>query len=788
MPPRVWLPLAGWRRGWLTVPAAAALLAAIGWLSIARSPATDAEARARLTRRQPAPSELNVLVVTLDTLRADRLGCYGFSGIETPRIDALASEGVLFERATATVPLTFPSHASIFTGLIPPHHGVRDNGGFFLGEEKTTLAERFKAAGYATGAFVGAWVLESKWGLAQGFDTYSDKFDLSKFKVVSLGTVQKPGDEVANNALGWVDSVRGRKFFAWVHLYDPHTPYDPPEPFRSRYPREPYLGEVAYTDHVVGRLLDGLRDRGLSERTLIVLTADHGESLGDHGESTHAYFIYGATTHVPLILRTPWGDRGRSRAAVSSVDVFPTVLDLAGLAPEEGMIDGRSLARAVLDPGADVGGAAYAESYFPRYHFGWQHLRGLRDGRFQYVDAPEPELYDLDQDPGETSNIYKSFSKRADEMRQALEAKVGEEGEAAPERKKLDPETLQRLAALGYVGNVSDIDPKALLPDPKHKLPVFKQMNAAKAAAQAERLDEAIEKMRQALAQDPKIIDAHLTLGNWLVKKDRQDEAAAQFKEALALKPDHEIAIVNLANIYRARGENDAAIEGYKSALVLDPKSPQTWYQLATLYLDLGRVADAERTFRQALEANPKMGAAYNSLGVIAYTRGQVTEAERLVRRGLELEPRVRAGHYNLARLAEARGRAPEAERLYREELEIYPDHGRARFNLAQLLREGGDRAGYLRELEAGVERAPEFGACFFFLAREELGAGRLERAAELARQGLEAENRTEVAPLGHYVLADVLNRQGRPAEAQEQASKARKLEAAIRAQPRPVI
>ncbi len=238
---------------------AAVLVAGLGALALLvlhrPAPRSDAEASRAVLALRPRPADLNVVVVTLDTTRADRLGCYGFQGVETPHIDALAREGVVFERATATVPLTFPSHSSIFTGLIPPHHGVRDNGGFFLDPSKTTMAERLHAAGYATGAFVGAWVLESKWGLAQGFDTYSDKFDLSKFKVLSLGTVQKPGNEVVDAALTWLDTVRSKKFFAWVHLYDPHTPYDPPEPYASRYRNQPYLGEIAFTDEQVGRLL-----------------------------------------------------------------------------------------------------------------------------------------------------------------------------------------------------------------------------------------------------------------------------------------------------------------------------------------------------------------------------------------------------------------------------------------------------------------------------------------------------------------------------------------------------
>jgi arylsulfatase A-like enzyme/Tfp pilus assembly protein PilF len=735
--------------------------------------------------RSPAPTELNVVVVTLDTLRADRLGCYGFRGVDTPHIDALAAEAVVFEQSTATVPLTFPSHSSIFTGLVPPRHGVRDNGGFFLEDEHTTMAERFEEAGYATGAFIGAWVLDSRWGLDQGFDRYADQFDLSEYKVLSLGTVQKPGDEVMDGALEWLDSVKDERFFAWVHLYDPHTPYEPPEPFASHYPGHAYLGEVAYTDQVVGRLLEWLRTAGVWERTVLVLTADHGESLGEHGESTHAFFIYDSAVAVPLIVRTPWGDTGRSRVQTSGVDIMPTVLELAGLAPEPG-IDGRSLAPFVLDPSLREARVAYAESYFPRYHYGWQHLRAVRDGRHKLIDAPEPELYDTETDPGESRNLYETLGPTAERLRLRLEELAGSEASAAPEQELMDPETLQRLAALGYVGNTVDVDPDAVLPDPKSKIGLFGLMSEAKAAGQDGRTGEAITKMKRVIEEDPGIVDAHLTLANWRRREGDVDGAIASYQEVLNLQTGNVLALTNLANLYRELGRHEAALEGYRGVLEVDPRNPQTWFHLATLQLDLARVDAAEETFRQALEHNPDMGASYNSLGAIAWSRGDLDEAERLVRRGLELEPEVRKGRFNLARLLEARGDLGEAERLYREELAVYADAGKAHFNLAQLLRERGDRDAYLAQLRLGVEQAPDFGACYFFLAREELGAGRLEEAADLATRGLKVDNVSDVAPLGYYVLADVYNRQGRSAESAEAVEKARRLEETIRAHPLP--
>ena len=737
----------------------------------------------------PAPPP-TVLLLTLDTTRADRLGCYGFAGVETPNLDALCRDGVVFDNATAVVPLTFPSHSSMFTGLLPPHHGVRDNGGFFLDDARTTLAERLRDAGYATGAFIGAWVLESRWGLAQGFQHYDDTFQLSKYKIVSLGTVQKTGDEVMDAALAWLKGVKKGRYFAWVHLYDPHAPYEPPEPFATRYAGTPYVGEIAYTDKVLGRLVTWLKDNGQMDRTIVLVVGDHGESLGEHGEGAHAFFVYGSTTHVPLIVRTPWSLSGRRAARVSGVDVMPTVLDLVGLPPQPGL-DGRSLARLMFDPQARLERPAYSETYFPRYHYGWQQLRAMRDDRYTYVEAPEPELYDLAADAGETTNVYKRFSARAEPLRLALEALARNAEAQSPERRSLDPETLQRLAALGYVGNVIDVDPNAVLPDPKTKLPLFQMMNAAKELAQSDRMPDAVEKMKRVVAADPDIMDAHLTLGNWLVRLKRPDEAAAAFKHALALKPDDDIALGNLARLYLARGrKQDAAdaLEVFRNALRANPRNPQSWYQLAALFLDTGEQAEAESAFRDALAANPRMGAAHNGLGVIAFTRGDVAGAEQLVRKALELEPTVRTAHYNLGRIREARGDAAGAETLYREELALYPDNGRARFNLAQLLRARGDRPGYLAELRRGVEQAPDFGASYWYLAREELAAGRLAEAADLAKRGLQAQPVSEVAPLGHYVLADVYTRQGRAADADAEVAKARRLEAALRSRPAPAI
>jgi choline-sulfatase len=727
----------------------------------------------------PAPSSLNVVLVTLDTLRADRLGSYGFRGVETPHLDALAAEGVLFEQATATVPLTLPSHCSIFTGLLPPRHGVRDNGAASLAEAHTTLAERMKAGGYATGAFVGAWVLERRWGLAQGFDEYSDRFGLDQF--------QKRGDVVLDDALRWIDGVRDRRFFAWVHLFDPHLPYDPPEPYRARY-KDPYLGEVAYTDALVGRLMGGLRERGLLERTLVVVTADHGESLGEHGEATHGFFVYDATVAVPLLVRTPWGWQGRHRTQVSLADLFPTVLDLVGL-PAQAGLDGGSLREALEDPGRDLGHVAYSESFYPRHHYGWHELRGLRDGAYKYIEAPRPELYDLRADPAESRNVSRSEGRRAEDMRVGLERMAREDAARGTPPPGPDPETRQRLAALGYVGSTTTVDPRAVLADPKDKVVLFGLITDARAAVEAGRLAEGIATLQKVIAEDPDILDAHLTLGGWLLKDGRAKEAVAPLKRALGLKPDDELAAARLVAACRASGDRAEALralEVFRLALERSPGNPHAWYQLATLSLELGRTTEAEEALRRALQADPRLATAHSALGALAFERGDLARAEAKLSQALSLDPRVPTGRYNLARVRAAQGRLAEAEALYRAELADHPQHGRAHFNLARLLKEKGDPAAYLAELRRGVEQAPRSGPCHFLLAHEEMKSGRLDEAVRLARRGLEVDPSSDVAPLGYYVLADVYGRQGQPARAAEALAAARRLDAVQGRAPRP--
>ncbi|HSE41023.1 MAG TPA: sulfatase, partial [Acidobacteriota bacterium] len=322
----------------------------------------------------------NVLLITLDTLRADRLGCYGYKEISTPNIDRLAREGTLFLDATTHVPLTLPSHTSIMTGKYPPLHGVHDNGGFYVSKSENTLAEILKHHGFTTAAFVSAYVLDSIWGLNQGFDTYYDKFENDPKEPVNLGAVERKGGDVLKDAITWLDRHKGERFFLWTHFYDPHAPYEPPPEYEQKYPGRPYIGEIAYTDFLVGKLLAHLDSLRLRENTIILLTGDHGESLGEHGESTHAFFIYDATLHVPMILWTPRRELHGNTVAqqVRTIDIFPTILQMTGIRVPEA-IKGRSLLHYAVDGKKIEGPYSYAECFYPQYHFGWSRLLSLRN-------------------------------------------------------------------------------------------------------------------------------------------------------------------------------------------------------------------------------------------------------------------------------------------------------------------------------------------------------------------------------------------------------------------------
>ncbi|HEV2983979.1 MAG TPA: sulfatase-like hydrolase/transferase [Vicinamibacterales bacterium] len=726
------------------------------------------------------PADLNLLVITLDTTRADRLGAYGWPDSATPALDLIAREGVLFEHAVSPAPLTLPAHASLFTGKYPPQHGVRDNGGFFLDERETTLAERLKARGLKTGGFVGAYVLDRVWGIAQGFDTYFDNFDLSKFEAPSLAEVERPANEVADHALAWLETVKSSRFFGWVHFYDAHSPYAPPEPYRTRFADRPYLGEIAFVDSQVARIRAFLEAEHLLGKTVVVVLGDHGESLGDHGESTHGFFVYESVLHVPLMILAPYDAlRGRRVAdVVRSVDVLPTALDLLGL-PLADKIEGRSVVPLMTGAVRELGLAAYAEAVYPRYHYGWSDLRSLTSGRFKYVEAPRPELYDLAQDPDETRNVYAERQSLGDRMAAVLRSVDADRDAHVKPAVDVDPDARSRLAALGYVGTfvTTPIADRSRLADPKDKIELFNLVNTARERIHDGKDSEGgLKALREVVSKDPQMIDAWLMMGNEYSRRRELTRALECFQKALALKPDYDLAVFNMANVYRTLGRDDDALIGYRRLIELDPRNARAHQEAGQVLVDHDKLDEAQKELNRALELQPAMAAARNTLGALRLKQGDVAAGEREIRAALEQKASLRLAHFNLALAAEQRGDFTRAISEYRREIELYPSSYMAQFNLGKAYERLGNADGQLAAYRAAIESNPDFAEGHLFLAKLYLDLGKFAEAIGLARRGTELQPEAELAPLGHFVIADVYAREGRVADAAREAAEGRRL------------
>jgi arylsulfatase A-like enzyme/Flp pilus assembly protein TadD len=779
-----------WRWGWAAI--VAAVLAVLLLLVVGRGSQPEVETRPKTAAdgitTGATTNELSLLVVTLDTTRADRIGAYGYPNIETPHLDRLAREGVVFEQAESVAPLTLPAHSSIFTGLFPPSHGVRDNGGFYLDEKHVVLAELLRDAGLRTGGFVGSFVLDSKWGIAQGFETYFDDFDLRKTTGRSLNEIERPAGEVADAALAWLDAAPRARFFSWVHFYDPHSPYAPPEPWASRYPNRPYVGEIAYTDSQVGRLLNWLDENDRADDTIVIVMGDHGESLGEHGESGHGFFVYEGATRVPFIIRAPFESMSNRRVItpVRSVDVLPTALELLGIEPTRPS-DGASLVPLLTGDAQSMQLACYSEAFYPRYHFGWSELTALRVGDLKYIEAPRPELYDVAVDPREVRNLYRERSDVAERMSAQLRELESSWNVSAPTQRmeEIDPDTRARLAALGYLGNFVELDDesdeRSELADPKDKIHLYNMMARAREASMHDNDSEAaIEALEQVVAEDPTVIDAWVTLGTEQRRIGRIDESIRSYKKSLELRPDSELAIINLAHSYRAAGADEEAILGFQQFLNLDPRNEQIHYELAQMLIDHNRLNEAERHLEEAIGLAPQMAAAQNARGVIALHRRDPGGAEILINEALAIKPDVRLAHFNLALIAEGRGDPRKAEELYRKELELYPASYKVEFNLGRLLGAIGDRTGQIGAFERCLEINPEFAEGHFFLAKAFLDSNEnLNKAIELAQKGLSLGPTPAMAPMGHYLLADIYTRMGHAGEAAQEVARARSLEQA---------
>ena len=749
-----------------------------------------------------ALDRLNVILVTIDTLRADRLSSYGSEQVSTPHIDRLAREGVRFSNAATTVPFTLPAHCSIMTGTYPPYHGVRENVGYSLDETIPTLAGVLSSAGWDTAGFVSAFVLDSRWGIGRGFDHYRDDFQLDPNKPsVNVGQVQHEGPDTIEKAFAWLDEPRDAPFFLWVHLFEPHDPYRPPEPYRSQYPDRPYDAEVAYADSLVGVLREGLESRGVLDESVLVLTADHGEGLGQHGEGFHGYFIYDTTVRVPLILRLPFGDfEGRVVGeAASHVDILPTVLSIVDQeVPSQAQ--GIDLKPLILGREPASSREVYTESYYSLYHYNWAPLRSIRTRSEKFIDTTNPELYLLQEDAYEASNVVLENRDLARSLRDRL---VGYSRSLTPSgnrpggRPDLDTETLAQLRALGYLAGRAtsgvDEDDGVERTDPKERIAVHRAIMEAQSLIGRGDEEGAEEYLRAALALDDNIVDANQMLGGIIGRRAdiaaRSGDAAAAeelhrqtlelYQQALALNPEHQASLLGLATSYWRLGRLDEALVGFHRLVELAPYESNAAIAMSDIYADLDRLPDALRVVESAAAEELAPAWIHNQHGELLALLGRSRESAVHFEKAIAKNPEIGQAHFNLALAHEEGSRIQEAITAYEQAIEHAPYHFRAQFNLGRLYGRLGRPEDHLEMWRAAIRSNPEFVLGYYHLAKLHMDRGDdLDRAELLVREGLRRDPDGAFGPFGYFVLADILNRKGRLPEAREAVENGRRLQA----------
>ena len=644
----------------------------------------------------------NILLVTIDTLRADRLGSYGYAQARTPVLDRLAGEGVRFADATAHAPLTYPSHVAILTGRYQANFGVRLNGMNPLPDRAATIAETLKTGGYRTAAVVGSVILERSYGLDQGFDAYDDRIAVRPAETIAQSELQRSAAEVTAAATAWLKSSRaaqdGSPFFLWAHYYDPHLPYSAPAKFSAAAPGRPYDAEVAYVDAALGQLLEAIDRR----RTVVIVTADHGESLGDHGEPDHGFFLYDATLHVPLIIAGPAagsGTGGRQATAprvvreqVRSVDIAPTIAAIAGVKTDT-PTDGVSLIPLMQGTARSDVPVSLAESWYPRLHFGWSELRSVRVGEWKYIAAPKPELYDLRNDPAEGQNRINDRSAVA--ARLAAEVgRLSKLGAPATDTPPAQPDqaTVERLRALGYVGTFAPATSGNGTENPLDRVGDYRAyrdlFNRALGLLGQKRPATAATVLQRLVKTNVRAFEAHLYLGNAYAAQSKWDAALGEYEVASMLNPTLASPDFEAAKVLSARGEDQAAIDRCRKGLTKDSRSFYGHYTLGVTYQKAQMWPEALATFTRAVEINPLDPRAHANLAAAAIRTGNLDLAATHFEKMIELKHQVPGAQFNLGIIAARRGDVAEAARRYRLALAADPSFKPAQDALSRMKNE----------------------------------------------------------------------------------------------------
>jgi choline-sulfatase len=647
-----------------------------------------------------------VIVISIDTLRADRLPAYGYGKVETPALERLRRDSILYENAYSHVPLTLPSHVSLLTGLLPPQNGVRDNTGYALSRQIPTLPELLGRGGYATGAAVSAVVMTKTSHVDRGFDFYDDDVEATS-PGQPLGAIQRSGFETVRIAEEWLQERAGKPFFFLLHIYEPHTPYNPPEPFATRYKDRPYDGEVAAADAVVGQFLQFLEARKLYDSSVIVLMSDHGEGLGDHGEEEHGLLLYREDLHVPLMVKLPGGRRGGERVArpVGLVDVFPTLAAALGVSSPAGL-PGVSLLRTLPAPDGKSR-AIYSETLFPRYHFGWSDLSSLSTDRYRYIHAPRPELYDIAADPGEKKDLASGLPPAFRALRAELLAL--DRPRQAPGAS--DPEQVKKLAALGYIGSASPSEAAEDLADPKDRIGEIRELRAALALHSERRYAEAIAALGALLAKNPAMADAWAALANAEHKLGRFEAALSALERQDRLTPGSPHVLLSMANQYLELGRLDEASLHAERALAANAP-PDAHEVLARVALMRRDWETAEREANLALEGHLGRRLPHMVLSQVQKARGDLPGALATLDGVLEKLARSGQGemsnlHYFRGDVLARMGREAEAEAEFRKELSMFPENVSAWTGLALLYASQGRMDDTRRTVDAFLRAVP---------------------------------------------------------------------------------
>ena len=655
----------------------------------------------------PSPSAAPVILISIDTLRADRLPAYGYRTVATPNLDALAAQSVVFERAYSHAPQTLPAHASIFTGALPFEHGVRDNVGFTLRPGHWSIAGALRERGWPTAGFVSAYVLRTQTGIAQGFDTYDSELPAASGEL-SVGQVQRPGDATIAAADAWLaQRDPGRPFLLFLHLYEPHTPYAPPPRFAAY---EPYDGEIAYTDEILGRFFDRLRALRLYDRATIVLLSDHGEGLGDHGEQEHGLFLYQETIRIPLMVKLPGGGAGRRVATpVQQIDLAPTILDLVG-APAPPHARGRSLKPLLEGTGTIADAGIYSEALYSRYHFGWSELYALTDARYRLIRAPRDELFDLERDPRETASVAAERPQVRQAMRSALDGLVRNAAIAAPSA--VNDQDRQRLAALGYIGGGSSVAltlPGDTLPDPKDQVKLLERYRQAADLAGARQFDAAVAGFRAVLAEDPEMTDVWRQLAEVEVRRGSLPDAIAAYREVISRQPKDAGSLLGMTSALLRAGQLDAARQHAELAAGVAPASAHE--MLAKIALAAREPAAARRHAVLAQQADATLPMRDYVDGVLFYDDGKYPDAVAALRRAKDTlrgrTVQMNDLNYYIGDALARMERYAEAEPYLIEEVRLFPHNTRARAGLAMLYRAMGRNADSERAIEEMLRVSP---------------------------------------------------------------------------------